>query len=33
MGWGGVKPAYGGQIYIHVKLVELSQGWGGVGRG
>ena len=29
MGWGGVKPGYDGQIYIHIKSVEISQGWGG----
>ena len=26
--WGGVKPGYGGQIYIHIKSVEGSQWWG-----
>ena len=31
VGWGGAKPGYGGQIYIHVKSVEVSQGWGGEG--
>ena len=30
MGWRGVKPGYDGQIYIHIKSVEVSQGWGGV---
>ena len=33
VGWGGVKPGYDGQIYLHIKSVEVSQGWGGVGRG
>ena len=31
MGWRGVKPGYGGQIYLHIKSVEVSQGWGGEG--
>ena len=26
VGWRGVKPGYGGQIYIHIKSVEVSQG-------
>ena len=33
VGWRGVKPGYDGQIYIHIESVEVSQGWGGVGRG
>ena len=31
VGWEGVKPGYDGQIYIHIKGVEVSQGWGGEG--